>query len=297
MVLPGNGRGKAAPATHEYDKEYPAMSIAKFSVKNSVLVNMITIAVVILGIVSTTRLTREVFPSISFGYVIIVTAYPGASPEEVEKIVTTPFEEEVADVDGIKKLESVTREGVSTVIIQAESDIDELELDQLVNDLKSEVDKVTDLPDDVEDSEFIKISAEFPVVTVAISGDVPEETLRSASERLKSRIELIDGVGTVDRFGYRDREMWVSVDPRRLEAANLTLSEVIIAIKKRNLNIPGGTIDQDRKELLIRIIGEVEDAGDLEEVIVRSLPNGPVRVGDIAEVIRDLQKTGRLRAY
>src|SRR4030042_4187775 len=106
------------------------MSIAKFSVKNSVLVNMITIAVVILGIVPTTRLTREVFPSISYGYIIIVTAYPGASPEEVEKVVTTPFEEEIADVDGIKVLESVTREGVSTVIIQAESDVEGLRLDQ-----------------------------------------------------------------------------------------------------------------------------------------------------------------------
>jgi multidrug efflux pump subunit AcrB len=266
------------------------MSIAKFSVKNPVLINMITIAVVVLGIVSTMRLNREVFPSISYGYIVIVTAYPGASPEEVEKVVTTPFEDEIADVDGIKKLESVTREGVSTVIIQAESDVEGLRLDQLLNDLKNEVDKVTDLPADVEDPEFLKIAAEFPVVTVGISGDVPEETLRAASERLKSRIELVDGVGTVDRFGYRDREMWVSVDPRRLEAANLTLSEVIIAIKKRNLNIPGGTIDQDRKELLIRTIGEVEDTGDLEDVIVRSLPNGPVRVRDIAEVTETFKK-------
>jgi multidrug efflux pump subunit AcrB len=266
------------------------MSIAKFSVRNPVLVNMITVAVVVLGIISSTKLVREVFPSISYGYIVIVTAYPGASPEEVEKVVTTPFEDEVADVDGIKKLESVTREGVSTLIIQAESDVEGLRLDQLRNDLKSEVDKVTDLPADVEDPEFIKIAAEFPVVIVGISGDVSEETLRAASERIKSRIELVDGVGTVDRFGYRDREMWVSVDPRRLEAADLTLSEVILAIKKRNLNIPGGTIDQNRKELLIRTIGEVENTRDLEDVIVRSLPNGPVRVGDIAEVTETFKK-------
>jgi multidrug efflux pump subunit AcrB len=266
------------------------MSIAKFSVKNPVLVNMITIAVVILGVISTMSLNREVFPSISYGYIIVVTAYPGASPQEVEKVVTTPFEDEIADVDGIKKLESVTREGVSTVIIQAESDVEGMRLDQLMNDIKNEVDKVTDLPTDVEDPEFIKISAEFPVVTVAISGDVPEETLRTASERLKSEIELVDGVGTVDRFGYRDREMWVSVDPRRLEAANLTLTEVIVAIKKRNLNIPGGTIEQNRKELLIRTIGEVENTADLGDVIVRSMPNGPVRVRDIAEVTEAFKK-------
>ncbi len=266
------------------------MSIAKFSVKNPVLVNMITIAVLVLGVISTMNLNREVFPSVSYGYIIVVTAYPGASPQEVEKVVTTPFEDEIADVDGIKKLESVTREGVSTIIIQAESGIEGMELDQLMNDIKNEVDKVTDLPTDVEDPEFLKLSAEFPVVTVGISGDVPEETLRAASERLKSKIELIDGVGTVDRFGYRDREMWVSVDPRRLEAANLTLTEVISAIKRRNLNIPGGTIDQGRKELLIRVIGEVENTGDLGDVIVRSLPNGPIRVRDIAEVTEAFKK-------
>ena len=266
------------------------MSIAKFSVKNPVLVNMITIAAVLLGIVFTMKLNREVFPSISFGYVVIVTAYPGASPEEVENVVTTPFEDEIGDVDGIKKLESVSREGVSTIIIQAESDVEGARLDQLVNDLKNEIDKVADLPTDVEDPEYLKISAEFPVVTVAISGDAPEETLRAASERIKTKIELIEGVGTVDRFGYRDREMWVSVDPRRLEAANLTLSEVITAIKRRNLNIPGGTIDQGRKEILIRTIGETKDERDLEEVIVRSLPNGVVRLGDIAEISETFKK-------
>ncbi len=266
------------------------MSIARFSVKNPVLVNMITIAVLVLGIVYAMKLNREVFPSISYGYIVIVTSYPGASPEEVENIVTTPFEDEIADVDGIKKLESVSREGVSTIIIQAESDVEGMKLDQLMNDIKNEADKVTDLPADVGDPEFLKISAEFPVVTVAISGNVPEETLRAASERLKTKFELVDGVGTVDRFGYRDREMWVSVDPRRLEATNLSLAEVIVAIKKRNLNIPGGTFDQGRKEILIRTIGETKDARDLEDVVVRSLPTGMVRVGDIAEVTETFKK-------
>ncbi len=205
-------------------------------------------------------------------------------------MVTTPFEEEIAGVEGIDTLESQSREGVSIIIIKAQSDIEGAELDQLLNDVKNKVGNVQDIPTDVEEPQYEKIAANFPVVTVAISGNAPEQTLRAASERLKTAIEAIDGVETVDRFGYRDREMWVSVDPRRLEAANLSMSDVITAIRNRNLNIPGGTIDLGRKELLIRTIGEVESPADVENVVVRSLASGVVRVGDIADVMETFKK-------
>ena len=266
------------------------MSIPKFSVRNPVFVNMITIAVFVLGIIFTGNLNREIFPAISYGYIVIATPYPGGSPEEIEKTVTTPIEEEIADVDGIKELESRTREGVSTIIIQAESDIDGIKLDQLFNDIKNETDKVQDLPEDAEDPEFIKISSEFPAITVGFGGDVPEETLRVASDRLKKKIELVEGVSSVESWSYRDKELWVQVDPRRLEAANLTLTEIVNAIRMRNLNIPGGTLDVGRKELLVRTIGEAQGEVDIEDVVIRSLPYGNIKVGDVADVVETFEK-------
>ena len=266
------------------------MSLPKFSVNNPVLVNMITIAVFVLGVIFTANLNREVFPPIAYGYIIIITPYPGASPEEIEKTVTKPIEDEIADVDGIDILNSRTREGVSTIIIQAESDIEDLKLDQLFNDIKNEVDKVQNLPDDVEQTEFLKISAEFPAITVTMGGDIPEEFLQESTDRLKKKIELIDGIGTVESWGYRDTEMWVQVDPRRLEAANLSMTEIINAIRARNLNIPGGSFDVGRKELLIRTMGEVEESDDVDEVIIRTLPTGTVTVGDIADVVETFEE-------
>ncbi|MBN1573453.1 MAG: efflux RND transporter permease subunit [Deltaproteobacteria bacterium] len=266
------------------------MSIPKFSVRNSVLVNMITIAVFILGVIFARNLNREVFPAIAYGYIIIVAPYPGASPEEIEKVVTTPIEEEIADVDGIKKLNSRTREGVATIIIQAESDVEGIELDQLFNDIKTEVDKVDDLPEDVDDIEFIKLSAEFPAITVGFGGDVPEEYLQNSADRLKKKVELIDGVGTVELWAYRDKEFWVQVDPRKLEAANLTMTEIINAIKYRNLNIPGGSFDQGRKEILLRTMGEVENKDDIGGIVVRSLPTGTIKVKDIANVVETFEE-------
>ncbi len=250
------------------------MALLRYFVKNHVLVNMITLGVLLLGVVLTSRLNREVMPSISYGTISITTAYPGASPEEVEGVVTTPFEEALAGTQGIKTLESQSREGESDITITAESGIEGPALDQLLNDVKNKVGTVQDIPTDVQQPQYEKFSPNFSVVTVTLSGDAPEETLRAASERIKTEIEAIDGIDSVERDGYRDREVWVSVDPRRLEAANLSMSDVVTAIRNRNLNIPGGTIDLGRKELLVRTIGEVEGPADVGNVIVRSLGSG-----------------------
>jgi len=118
------------------------MSIARFSVRNSVLVNMITIAVLVLGIYFATKLNREVFPSVDFGYININTTYKGASPEEVENLITVPIEEQIFDVDGIDTITSTSSEGSCAITIKAEADIVGAKLDQLLNDIKSEVDKV-----------------------------------------------------------------------------------------------------------------------------------------------------------
>jgi multidrug efflux pump subunit AcrB len=262
------------------------MSIARFSVRNPVLVNIITIAVIVFGVIYTLQMNREVFPSIAYGYIIVITTYPGASPEAVEKEITTPLEEEISDLDGIKKIYSRTQEGFSTIVIQAEDYVEGVKLDQLYNDIKNEADKVTDLPEDAEDPEFLKLSAEFPVITVGFGGDISEQYLSEAADRMKKKVELIDGVGSVEVWGERDREFWVLVDPRRIEGVNLTLTEIIEAIRRRNLNMPVGSLDMGREEYLIRTIGEVEGEADIEEIVVRSLPMGLVTVGDVGRISR-----------
>jgi multidrug efflux pump subunit AcrB len=266
------------------------MNLLRYFVKNHVLVNMITIGVVLLGVLLTMKLNREVMPSISYGSISIRTAYPGASPEEVERVVTTPFEEAIAGMPGIKTLESESREGTSDIDITADSGIEGAALDQLLNDIKNKVGTVQDIPADVETPEFEKSSPNFSVVTVTLSGDAPEETLRAASDRLKAAIEAIDGIDSVERDGYRNREVWVSVNPLRLEAANLSMAAVVTAIRNRNLNVPGGTIDVGPNEVLIRTIGEVEGPADVGNVIVRSLAGGVVRVRDVSDVTETYKK-------
>ncbi len=267
------------------------MSIADFSVKNPIFANLITILVYVFGIVYATQLSREVFPSVDFGRIMITTTYPGASPEEVENLITAPIEDAVVDVDGIDEITSTSTEGMSVVLIKAELNIEGTALDSMLNDVKSEVDKVkSDLPDDADDPECATMEPEFSVISAGVYGDVSEEELRETADRLKDKFELIDGVSTVSISGYRDREFWVEVDPRKLEATNLTLTKIITAIKQRNLNIPGGTLEQKDEDLLIRAIGEVKTADDISEIVITSRPEGVVRVGDIARVSETYQE-------
>ncbi|MBN2224492.1 MAG: efflux RND transporter permease subunit [Deltaproteobacteria bacterium] len=263
----------------------------RFWVKNHLFVNMIVVAVIVLGLFFVSKLNREVFPSVDYGYVVITTTYPGATPEVVEKTITTPIEDAIADVTGINSIDSVSSEGVSTVTVQAESDVQGTELDQLLNDLKNEVDKIKrDLPADGDEPRLVRRRPEFPVVTVAVGGDIPEETLRYTADRLKNEIEVIEGVGTVDLTGYRDREIHVLVDPLRMEAAGLSFSAITGAILSRNVNIPAGSVDVQTKEILVRTTGEALTAADIGAVVVKSGGNGVVYVRDVARVDETFQK-------
>jgi multidrug efflux pump subunit AcrB len=261
------------------------MSIARFSVKNPIFANLITILVYVFGIMYAAQLSREVFPSIDFGYIMITTTYAGASPEDIENLITTPIEDAVAVVDGIDEMTSQSMEGISIVLIKAELNIEGAALDQMLNDVKNQVDKVKkDLPDDGNDPECMKLEPEFAVITTGVFGNVSEEALRETADRLKNKFELIDGVSSVTMNGYRDREFWVEVDPRKLEATNLTLTKIVTAIKQNNLNVPGGTLKEKDKDLLIRAIGEVKTAEDIAKIVVSSRSEGVVRIGDIARV-------------
>jgi multidrug efflux pump subunit AcrB len=263
----------------------------RFWVRNHLFVNMLTVAVIVFGVFFATKLNREVFPSVDYGYIVITTSYPGATPEVVEKTITTPIEDAIADVTGVKSIDSVSSEGVSSITVQAESDVQGTELDQLLNDLKSEVDKIKkDLPADGDEPQFLRRRPEFPVVTVSVGGNVPEETLRYTADRLKDQIEVIEGVGTVDLTGYRDREIHVLVDPLKLEAAGLSLSAVTNAVLTRNVNLPAGSVDVGKKEILVRTTGEALTADDIGGVIVKAGSGGVVYVRDVAKVEETFQK-------
>ena len=211
------------------------MKIAEFSVNNRVPVNLLLLVMVIGGIIGYSTMTREVFPVVSIDRVAISTVYTGVSPEEIEKNITIPIEKAIKGIKGIEHIESRSLEGVSMIEAELEQGRD---IKTVAQDIRSRIERIQDLPEEAEEPVVIEIEFEAPVVMVGVSGSVPEEMTRRVADELEDQIGLIDGVALASLSGYRDREIWIELDPSRMYAFGIGISEVIRAVKERNHSHP-----------------------------------------------------------
>lgn len=272
------------------------MHISEFSVKQPVLVNLLVILFLVAGIFTYSYMTKEKFPDVSLGEVWVYTEYPGVSPEDIEKLITIPIEDELVSIEGIDDIRSVSMEGFSQIEIDFESDV--TDFPRKVQEVQNKVNRVEDLPEDAETPEVEEESWTTTVAIVSLSGAVPEVILKDLSEDLEDDILNIPGVDTVDVMGRRDREIWVEVDQGRLESYNLSLADVILSLHNKNLDIPAGTLGPGRKEFLVRTMGEAETFDQLERVILRSTSKGGhvyLRdVADVSDTFEEATRWGRL---
>ena len=266
------------------------MHIAEFSVKNPVLVNLLMLSILIVGVISATRLPLELFPSIKLEFITVSTVFPGASAEDVEKLVTIPIEEEISDLTGVKVVRSTSSEGYSSVVAELHTGED---TQQMAQEIRSEVSRIQDqLPEDSEDPIVEEFEASFPLISVAIAGDVPQETLRSYALSLENELKLIDGVSDVITSGLGDPAFWVYVDPDKLRQYDVSLEEVSAVINQKNLDLPGGAVEQGASEILVRVTGRVQKVEDLLSIPVkRSGVGRHILLKDIARIEQGEQKT------
>jgi len=227
---------------------------------------------------------QEAFPNISFDYVTVSTFYMGATPQEVEKLITIPLEEELEQVDDIKEITSTSIENLSTIMIQIDPDADNK--DKVVQDIQTAVDRVKDLPSDIEDDPIVieRETKNMPVIQVSLTG-LPYPELRDHAEALKERLQDIPGVAKIEKSGWLEREMHVDVDPLKIHNIYLSLNEIIEALRAKNVNLPGGDLQTNTEEFLVRTMGEFNDKEGIENVIIRANEGGNwIRVSDIATV-------------
>lgn len=262
------------------------MSLPAFSVRHSVLANMITIFVLVAGTYVTFKtLKREVFPTTDLNLVVVRTIYQDASASEVEDLITNPIEEAIREVEDVDEYTSSSLEGGSYIVVKI--DPDARNVDRVINDLQRKIDLVRDLPEDAEDPIVEALTTAQPVIKVCVSGNGDESVLRTYADGLKGRLENISGVSSVTRSGWRDEEFTVSLDPAKLAAKGVSFDEVSAALRRRNINLPGGKIPDGSRELLIRTVGKFYDSEAIGNVVVRSNTDGNrVRVADLGEVRR-----------
>ncbi|MFC1703580.1 efflux RND transporter permease subunit [Candidatus Omnitrophota bacterium] len=261
------------------------MKLAEFSVKNSLLVNLISGFIIIVGIIAMVQLRREAFPPVDFDAVIITTVYPGASPEDVEKLVTTPIEKELKGISGIKEMTSKSEEGISSIGIDIDPDARAKE--KVVDDIQKAVDRVRNLPSEIEeDPTVFELTAdEFPIIELSIGGNFSEREKHKYAEQLEDLILEVEGVANVRRIGWRDREYWVEVDPNRLKEYHVSIDEIILALRSRNIALPGGQLTTATNEFNVRITGEFTSVEEIGEVVIRANDAGNwLKIKDVARV-------------
>ena len=232
------------------------------SVNNPVLANMLMIIIIIFGLYAWINLPRELTPEIALQTATVTTLYPGASPEEVEKLVSAPIEDAIEEnVNKINLMLSNSSEGRSVITVDFE-EMSDREFDKELENLRTAVEQVNDLPEEIlEDPQVVEldVSSGFPMLTIVVGGDISESQMRDIAENLKDEILDMKNIASVQIAGLREREIWIEVNPDRLKAYQLPIAAVITALGTSNLNLPAGTMELGSTEFMVRTMGEFHE--------------------------------------
>ncbi|MEO7133713.1 MAG: efflux RND transporter permease subunit [Vicinamibacterales bacterium] len=274
------------------------MWISDTSIKRPVFATMVIVSLMVLGIVSLGRLGIDLFPEVNFPFVNVIVPYPGAGPEEVETLVTRPIEDAVAGITGVKRVISTSAEGLAMVGIELRLEIDPQAATAEVREKVAAI--RARLPEQIKDPTINRFDVSaLPIATYAVGSATlaSDVTRRMVEDDIKPLLGQIDGVAAVEVNGGQVRELQVNLDPRRLEALNIPITEVAAKLAADNLDVPGGQVRRDGKAVSLRTQGQYKSASAIENVILRSADGSTVRVKDVGEVVdgfRDRTSTTRL---
>ncbi len=243
------------------------MSLPELSIRRPVATSMFYVAVAVLGIVSFVRLPIDLLPDIAFPTLSVWTTYRGAGPTEVERYVTDPIEEQLGRVPGVRRVTSTSREGQSLVRLQfgwgTDMEFAALHVREQLEDLRNSLPETADRPDILTSD-----PTSDPILTVAVTGEGLEPLAQLSETVLKRRLEQLDGVALAAVTGAPERELRVVVDPGRLQAHGLSLSDITSALDQANYSAPGGMIRRGRFQYSLRTVGQFTDVDQLREVTV-----------------------------
>ena len=267
------------------------MLLSDLSIKRPIFAAVMMLALVTLGAFSYKRLAIDMFPDVEIPVVTVVTKFPGASPESVEREVTKRVEEAVNPIAGVKRVMSTSREGVSTVMVEFRL---EVRINDAAQETRAKVGAVRgNLPQGIEEPIIQKIDfSAFPIVSLAVRSASlsPRDLTTLVEKRVKRRIENISGVGKVDLVGASKREVNVNVDPARLEALGMGVDEVIAGLQSENVNTPLGRLTRNRSEFPIRVSGKPEAVAQFGTMVVAQRGGRPVTLGEVAEVVDGIEE-------
>ncbi len=267
------------------------MFLSNLSIKRPVVASVMMLTLVTLGLFSWRRLPIDMMPDIEIPVLTIMTEFPGASPEAVEREVSKKIEEAVNSISGVKHVQSVSREGLSSVIV-------EFDLEVKINDASQEARaKISairrDLPEGMKEPVIQKFDiAGMPAVSLAVRSKVlgPRELTTIADRRVRRRLESISGVAKAKLVGESKREVQVNLDPARLASFGMGANEVVLGLASENINTPLGRLTYGFGEMPLRVSGKPADPREYASMVITRRGDQPLRLGDVATIVDGVEE-------
>jgi HAE1 family hydrophobic/amphiphilic exporter-1 len=255
------------------------------AIRRPIFTLMIMVGLIVLGIFSYRKLSIDQYPSVDIPVVTVQTTYPGASAETIEREVTERMEQAFNPIEGVDRITSVSLEGVSQVVVEFELS---RSADLGSQDIRSKIEAIRrDLPTAIDPPIVQKFDpAAQPIISLALSSrTLPLPRLTAlADEDLRRELESVRGVGEVRIAGGLEQEIRVYLQPDRLRALGVSVSEVMGALRAQNLEAPAGRLERGGTETLVRVTGRITDPAQFNEIIVANRNGTPVRLREVAQV-------------
>ena len=250
--------------------------------QNGVAANLLAGIVIVAGLFTATSIKLELFPELDLDTVSIAVPYPGAAPEEVESGIVELIEDRIQDVEGIKKITATAAEGYGSVFVEVERGYDATDVSDKI---KARVDAIDNFPEDAEEPTVEELLIRNEVISLAVYGDADVKTLKEVAEYIRDELNVRESITQVDIKGVAEFEISINVSEIALRQYGLTFDEVVQAIRRTSVDIPGGSIKSRGGEILLRTTGKAyTGAGFADMPVITRADGAVVRVRDLATV-------------
>ena len=269
-----------------------------FFLRNYKLTMVVTLFVMVVGLQGLKRMKKEAWPQVDFATAIIVTQYKGASPEDMEALITKPIEDEIRTVSGLKDTKSISQTGLSTIMVRI--DMDNVDEEKVMDDLQKAVQRVSKLPTDLEQQpRFLKVnSEEFPAIEFSVIASGDNRLRDRIADLLKNEIEDLPEVKDVRLTGYREREFTIELDLEKMDKFHIGVPEVLSKLQFRNISLPGGDVKKGSHKELVRLDAKMRDVNQLQNLVIRSNFSGEVvKLQDISRVVDGAEEPRTLASH
>mgnify|MGYP000439186696 CR=1 FL=1 len=263
---------------------FKEFKISSLSIDNRTTVYLMTVLITLMGVFSYLTLPKEQFPEVQIPTFNIVTIYAGASPADVENLITRPIEQELKGIDGVDEISSVSKQATSVITIEFETSKDKLVAQQEVNDA---VDKArTELPQQLTQEPSVDDinPSDQPILNVNLSGNFDIVDLKQYAKDIQDKVESLPGINEAQIVGGLEREIQINTDMAKMQATGITFPQISQAIAQKNVTISGGGLDLGRMEHAVRVDGKVDSAKHLKNLILQNARGSDVYLKDIAEI-------------